>query len=61
MSAFRPIFKTIFQYSVDDDALDLFFKSVWNNYQFSQKRERCDVYNRQSDKSQERAWKEKTC
>ena len=44
MSAFRPIFKTIFQYSVDDDALDLFFKSVWNNYQFSQKRERCDVY-----------------
>lgn len=44
MSAFRPIFKTIFQYSVDDDALDLFFKSVWNNYQFSQKREKGVTY-----------------
>lgn len=44
MSAFRPIFNTIFQYSVDDDFLKLFFKSVWNNYQFNQKREKGEPY-----------------
>lgn len=27
MSAFRPIFNTVFQYSIDDDALGLFFLS----------------------------------
>lgn len=44
MSAFRPIFNTVFQYSIDDDALDLFFKSVWNNYQRNQKREQGEPY-----------------
>lgn len=43
MSAFRPIFDTIFQYSDDDDALDLFFKSVWNEYQYNQ-REKGEPY-----------------
>lgn len=44
MSAFRPIFNTVFQYSIDDDALDLFFKSVWNSYQRNQKREQGENY-----------------
>lgn len=44
MSAFRPIFNTIFQYSVDDDALDLYFKSAWNEYQYNQKREQGEPY-----------------
>lgn len=44
MSAFRPIFNTIFQYSIDDDALELFFKSAWNNYQHNQKREQGESY-----------------
>ena len=44
MSAFRPIFKTIFQLEDDDDALALFYKSVWNNYQFNQKREKGETY-----------------
>ena len=44
MSAFRPIFDTIWQYSIDDDALDLFFKSAWNNYQRNQKREQGEPY-----------------
>jgi len=44
MSAFRPIFNTVFQYSIDDDALDLFFKSAWNNYQRNQKREQGEPY-----------------
>lgn len=44
MSAFRPIFDTIFQYSIDDDALKLFFKSAWNNYQYNQKREKGEPY-----------------
>lgn len=43
MSAFRPIFNT-FQYSIDDDALDLFFKFAWNNYQHNQKREHGESY-----------------
>ena len=44
MSAFRPIFDTIFQYSIDDDALDLFFKSVWNNYRHNEKRKQGESY-----------------
>ena len=44
MSAFNPIFDTIFRYSVDDDALDLFFKSAWNNYLRDRKRERGETY-----------------
>ena len=44
VSAFRPIFDTIFQYSIDDDALALFFKSAWNNYQNNQKREQGEPY-----------------
>ena len=44
MSAFRPIFNTIFQYSIDDDALGLFFKSAWNKYQYNQKREQGEPY-----------------
>jgi len=44
MSSFIPIFNTIFQYSVDDDALDLFFKSAWNDYQNNQKRECGEPY-----------------
>lgn len=44
MPIFRPIFNTIFQYSVDDDALELFFKSAWNNYQYNQKRKKGEPY-----------------
>lgn len=44
MSAFRPIFNTFFQYSVDDDALSLFFKSALNKYQYNQKREKGEPY-----------------
>lgn len=44
MSAFRPIFNIMFQYSFDDDALALFFKSAWNNYQRNQKRENGEPY-----------------
>lgn len=44
MSAFRPIFDTIFQYSDDDDALDLFFKSAWNNHYYNQKRKKGETY-----------------
>lgn len=44
MSAFRPIFDTVFNYTIEDDALDLFFKSVWNNYQYNQKREQGEPY-----------------
>lgn len=44
MSAFRPIFNTIFQYSIDDDALDLYFKSVWNEYQYNKEREQGEPY-----------------
>lgn len=44
MSTFRPIFNDIFQYSIDDDATDLFFKSVWNNYQYNEKRKRGETY-----------------
>lgn len=44
MSAFRPIFNTIFQYSIDDDALGLFFKSAWNKYQYNQKKEQGEPY-----------------
>lgn len=44
MFEFRPIFNTIFQYSIDDDALDLFFKSAWNNYQYNQKKEKGEPY-----------------
>jgi hypothetical protein len=44
MAKFKPIFDTVFQYSIDDDALGLFFKSAWNKYQYNQKREQGEPY-----------------
>lgn len=43
MSAFRYIFNNI-QYSIDEEALDLFLKFIWNNYQYNQKRNRGEFY-----------------
>ena len=44
MSAFRPIFNIFFDYTIEDSAMNLFFKSAWNNYYHNQKRERGETY-----------------
>lgn len=44
MSTFRPIFNTVFQFSDEDDAMDLFFKSAWNKYPNDQKRKSGETY-----------------
>ena len=44
MSEFRPIFNTFFEYSIDDDVTDFFFKSVWNNYQYNRRRKKGETY-----------------
>ena len=64
MSASGNIFDAIFQYNIEDDALDLFFKSAWNKYQYNQKREQGETYitgnsiNRRSELGKKRIAKE---